>query len=137
MSASQTSIVLAVGLCLFTFGRSLSHWTDHSPRPKVQITPDLVDLGKVPVGHSISRTFLLRNVGNAQLLVADVKSTCQCTVAELSTRIIDPSQTIELVVTFKATSPGPKKQEVMVQSNDWETPTHILKLNAEAISATQ
>lgn len=100
MNVPRIVCVLAGGFFLFAVSRGLSLLVDRSPRPQFQVTPAEGDLGTVSVGQAVERTFLIRNAGTARLLITDVKSTCQCTVADLPSRAIAPGGLAELKVTF-------------------------------------
>ena len=130
-------VVFAFGFCLFSFGRGLSNWIGRYPQPSVQITPPEVDLGVVPVGQAVERVFLIRNVGELRLLITDVRSTCQCTVADLPSRAVTPGTAVQLHVTFKATSAGEKSQRVKIQTNDPSNPVQMIKIQARAVAPAQ
>jgi hypothetical protein len=100
MTIPRIVCVLAGGFFLFAVSRCVALLTDRTPHPQLQVTPTEVDLGAVPVGQAVERTFLIRNAGTARLLITDVKSTCQCTVADLPSRAIAPGGLAELKVTF-------------------------------------
>src|ERR1700722_18693378 len=108
MSARQIILLLACGFLLFTVSRSIALFAEHTPQPQLEIMPTEVDLGAVRVGQAVERGFLIRNTGDARLLVTGVQSSCQCTVAELPTRAIAPGVSVQLHVTFKANSFGSK-----------------------------
>jgi Protein of unknown function (DUF1573) len=130
-------LLLASSFLLFSLSRGLGRRLARSAQPELAIIPTQVDLGVVPVAQPFKRTFLLRNVGGARLLVTDVKSTCQCTVADLPTRAVEPGASVLLHVTFKASSAGRKSQSVKIQSNDLSEPNQVIKITANAVATSQ
>jgi Protein of unknown function (DUF1573) len=134
MSIGKIAAIFATGVFLFSSGRAISYWMEGSDGPRLECTPLEVDLGDINVGVSAERTFVLRNTGNERLLITDVKSTCQCTVTDMPSRVVQPGQSEALNVTFKASSAGAKHQRVVVQTNASTTPALVLKVTANAIS---
>jgi len=132
MSIGKTAIILAIGFLLFSLGRAVSYRFDGSRGPRLECTPLEMDLGNVPIGVSVERIFVLRDTGDERLLITDVKSTCQCTVAELPSRVIEPGRSAELNVTFRATSGGLKHQRVVIQTNSPADPALVLRVTAMA-----
>lgn len=57
--------------------------------PKLLLTEDKKDVGVVPKGETIRQTFVLKNVGKADLHITDVKPSCGCTVPEFD-KVIKP-----------------------------------------------
>jgi hypothetical protein len=130
-------VFLAGGMLLFSLGRGVSVLATRSPQPRMQVVPAEMDFGRVSVGQAVSRSFLIKNNGNARLLVTDIRSTCECTVAELSSRAIMPGDSVHLQVVFKATSAGAKSETVLIQSNDPSASRRIIKVSAQAVVSTQ
>ena len=51
-------------------------------RPVLQFKDTLLDFGTVSEGHVVRHTFEFVNEGPGQALLADVSTTCGCTVAQ-------------------------------------------------------
>jgi hypothetical protein len=127
--------VLAGGFLVFSMSRAVMLKIRSGPR--VDITPSQVDLGTVQVGQEVRQTLMLRKAGNARLLVTDVRPTCPCVRVELAERALMPGDTEQVIAVFKASSPGAKQQQVLVQTNDVQEPVVVLAFLANAISPSQ
>jgi hypothetical protein len=92
-----------------------------------------IQLGNVKVGEMVERHLTLFNKGDERLLISDVKSTCQCTVSELSARSLSPGAFTEMTIAFTAVTAGAKRQEVMLRTNDAHRPTVVLRISANAM----
>ena len=62
--------------------------------------------GKVRKGETVAHTFYLTNQTADTLRVKDIVSSCDCTVGEISSRVIPPSMRYEMTVRFSDTIPG-------------------------------
>ncbi|MCR9116496.1 MAG: DUF1573 domain-containing protein [bacterium] len=56
------------------------------------------NFGVAPVHVTGHHTFLIKNLGNANLELKEGKSTCQCTVGKLTDGIVKPGETTEVVL---------------------------------------
>ncbi len=72
------------------------------PQPKIEIPVDFQDLGVVPPEAEPEATFVVRNAGQAPLTVSRVYTTCGCTTADLTARVIPPGKVALLTVHFDA-----------------------------------
>lgn len=92
------------------------------------------DFGKVSEGEKVNYTFRFVNKGESELIIKDVKSSCGCTAALLSTSNIKPGQEGTLKVEFNTQNrSGKNSKTVTVQSNDPKDPTKILTIYADII----
>jgi Protein of unknown function (DUF1573) len=92
------------------------------------------DFGKVNEGEKASYTFRFVNKGEGELLIKDVKSSCGCTAALLSSSNIKPGQEGTIKVEFDTKNrSGKNSKTVTVQSNDPKDPTKILTIYADVI----
>lgn len=70
--------------------------------PTTTIVFDAVELdfGKVREGKVVEKTFRFRNTGSIPLIIANVKTSCGCTVPEWPMTAIPPGGRGEIVVRF-------------------------------------
>jgi hypothetical protein len=134
MSMGKKAIFVASGLLLFVIGRATSQRMTLGRGPHLAIVPNEINLGNIGGGVPLELKFLLRNDGPDRLLITDVKSTCQCTVAELPSRVVWPGSSEILRVTFKRNGLGPKDQRVIVKTNDVRQPISVLTLRANVVT---
>lgn len=90
------------------------------------------DFGQVIEGEKVKYTFSFINKGTSELIIKDVKSSCGCTAALLSSSNIKPGQEGTIKVEFDTKNKsGKNSKTVTVQSNDPKDPTKILTIYAD------
>ncbi len=72
------------------------------PQPRVEVPVTFVDVGTVGATQVITQPFVIRNRGEAPLTVSRMYTTCGCTTAELSARVIPPGKAALLILRFDA-----------------------------------
>jgi len=60
-----------------------------APKPKAVAVEPVADLGSVPKGEKITHDFVIKNEGDADLMITNVQPACGCTVADPATPKID------------------------------------------------
>lgn len=70
--------------------------------PRLDLPSTSYDFGRVYSSWDLVHTFAVQNVGDADLLIDTLVTSCGCTVAELSSDVISPGQRADLTVTFDA-----------------------------------
>ncbi len=92
------------------------------PQPKLVIPQDTWDFGRVGPTEVVSHTFVLKNEGEAPLTIARIYTTCGCTTAELTARVIPPGKVALLRLIFDAGYHDVRGQRVrrgvIIESND-------------------
>ena len=99
---------------------------DKNSFPKVQTGgPDIrfseysCNLGLVDEGAKVERTIEFRNVGNLHLAIYSVSSTCTCTTAEVSEKLIPPNGRGQIKLVFDTEGfQGPQTKDLYIRSND-------------------
>lgn len=92
------------------------------------------DFGKVTQGKKVDHVFVFRNRGDAPVTIQRVGSSCGCTVATLSSRVINPGKAGEIKATFDSSDfSGPVSKEVLVYTADPQKPTHTLFMKGVVI----
>jgi hypothetical protein len=94
------------------------------------------DFGARPTGESLSHVFLLRNAGNRDLEIVDVRSGCSCTRTELNEKVIKPGRSTPLKVMVSLENlRGPVEQHIVVESNDPAQRFLLLRTKGQVESA--
>lgn len=80
------------------------------------------------------RTFEFKNIGDAPLIISDVRSTCGCTVPSFSKEPVLPGKTGEINVKYNM-NPGVIRKTITVESNAVNYPEGkvALKIKGEVI----
>lgn len=111
--------------------------TNHArsaPRAIVPFTS--FDFGDVYTGDIISHVFVIKNEGDAELLIKDFQADCGCTVTR-SDRAIPPGKegTAEVEVQTISQS-GSINKTAKLQTNDPDRPTIVFTLNANVMKGS-
>ena len=69
---------------------------------KLEVDRTRHDFGLVEPGSSNATTFTLTNSGKGPLEIEKPRSSCGCTVPELKKKVLEPGESIDMVVNFKA-----------------------------------
>ncbi|WP_324759909.1 DUF1573 domain-containing protein [Sphingobacterium thalpophilum] len=85
---------------------------------KVEFEEPAFDFGQVKEGAQVKHTFILKNTGDAPVILSKVTASCGCTQPEFSKSPILPGATSEIHVTFNSEGQVGKQQKIItVQSN--------------------
>jgi hypothetical protein len=99
--------------------------------PHIRVEPAEFDFGHALPQQRLRKVFRLQNVGDAELVVGRVRTSCGCTAAELQTTRLAPGASTALKVQLYTPSrPGRVEKLVLVASNDKETPVLEVKIQA-------
>tara|TARA_B100001758_G_C18269086_1_gene535335 strand:+ start:235 stop:678 length:444 start_codon:yes stop_codon:yes gene_type:complete len=79
---------------------------DKVAMPEIEINKDSFDFGEIGQDESINAEFLLKNVGDAPLLIRSAKGSCGCTVPEWPREAIQAGEDAIVKVIFNS---GKKK----------------------------
>ncbi len=102
-----------------TLAASLLLATSAIAGPNLLFDQPVYDFGKVAQGKNIEHVFTFRNTGDAPATISKVDSSCGCTVANVSSRVLPPGARGEIKATFNSSDfGGPVSKEVYVHSND-------------------
>lgn len=117
-------------------------WAQLPPPPPEMVQPTgglgeikfdgmLFDFGKIWDHKKVTHKFAFTNVGNEELTVTDVKSSCGCTIPELTTKVYAPGESGEITVIFNpANRHGNQNKVITVTTNSRKTPTARVTINA-------
>ena len=68
--------------------------------PIIEITPKLFDFGEISYGDVAEYTFTLKNLGDEDLEIKRVATSCACTTVKVTEETIAPGEETELQVTY-------------------------------------
>ncbi|MEI2273896.1 DUF1573 domain-containing protein [Sphingobacterium sp. ML3W] len=85
---------------------------------KIEFAESAFDFGQVKEGAEVKHTFVLKNTGDAPVILSKVTASCGCTQPEFSKSPILPGGTSDIRVTFKSEGQVGKQQKIItIQSN--------------------
>lgn len=122
------AVLLACAVAAFGPGLAAE---DEAKAPSIRVEPEGFDFGKALPEKTLRKEFVLRNFGDAELVVENVSTTCGCTAALASDKRVPPGGSTQLLVTFETRSyAGKVERQVLVRSNDPKTPLLTVKVSA-------
>jgi hypothetical protein len=87
--------------------------------PRIAVEPESFNFGATLPHKTLTKEFLVRNVGNADLFLEEVTTTCGCTAALPQERQIKPGGHTQLRVSVETRAAvGSVDRYVRVRSND-------------------
>lgn len=92
--------------------------------PLIEVTPDFFDFFEIEYGSIVEHTFKIKNIGNKDLEINKIATSCACTSAEIEKEIIMPNEEINLKVTYNTglmSGPhgkGDQERIIYIRSND-------------------
>lgn len=92
--------------------------------PKLVLAEHFYDFGTIPATNPVEHTFPVRNEGKGTLTISRVYTTCGCTTAELSSRVIPPGKVATLKVVYDPAFhevTGEVRRSVILEHNDPES----------------
>jgi hypothetical protein len=84
-----------------TAGEDFPPLSKHPPYPKAVIAETEVNFGRMEVGEERSHEFVIRNEGDAPLLMRKGPTTCQCTVSDLETGELGVGSSAKILLKWK------------------------------------
>jgi hypothetical protein len=92
------------------------------------------DFGNIPQGGNGTYEFVFKNTGEAPLILANVRSSCGCTVPEWPKRPIKKGKEARIKVSYNTRIIGGFSKSISVYSNAGETPI-VLKIKGKVEEA--
>jgi hypothetical protein len=71
-------------------------------QPNIEVPENVYDFGRVGATAILKRRFVIRNTGDAPLTISRAYTTCGCTTAHLTARVIPPGKVAEVTLIFDA-----------------------------------
>ncbi|APS39081.1 MULTISPECIES: DUF1573 domain-containing protein [Salegentibacter] len=99
---------------------------------KIEFKSETIDYGEIKKGSDGVRVFEFTNTGNVPLVIANVTSSCGCTIPKKPEEPIQPGETGEIQVKYNTQLVGPIRKTVTVYSNAEEA-TKSLKIKGRVI----
>lgn len=102
-------------------------------QPRIQFKSDVVDFGLMEQREVKTKEFLFRNVGNEDLKVKEIRSSCGCASGKMDipNRVVPPRGTGKIRVTFNSKNYiGGITETIYIHTNDPENRRVPLKLKA-------
>jgi hypothetical protein len=100
--------------------------------PKIMLSADSWDFGTVVFGDMPSHVLTIKNEGDADLHLTNVRGSCSCTVPKLKTNLLKPGEATEVEIHFNTRKrQGSITQTVTIQSDDPKNSTLTFRVTGE------
>lgn len=101
-------------------------------QPKILVSEEEWDFGKVIQGEKPIHIFIVKNVGEGDLIIESLKPSCGCITLSISTTRIQPGESAELKVSYDTTDyVGKDEKHIHIYSNDPQVPDKRINLFVE------
>ncbi|RCH56314.1 DUF1573 domain-containing protein [Mucilaginibacter hurinus] len=103
-------------------------------KPEFKFVEEKHNFGKIPQGTPVTTAFEFTNIGEEPLILADVKPTCGCTIADYTKTPVKKGEKGTIKITYNAASVSPFSKTIVVTSNA-KTPQKNLVIIGEVVAA--
>jgi len=128
-------IVILGGILVFSnIQNNSSNTTQNNsgPKPRILVSEEEWDFGKVTRGEKPTHIFVVKNGGEGDLIIDSLKESCACIVVSISTNLIKPGESAELKVSYDTTDyVGKDEKHLHIYSNDPQVPDKRINLYVE------
>jgi len=102
------------------------------PQPRILVSEEEWDFGKVIRGEKPAHIFIVKNEGEGDLIIERLKESCACIEVSISATRIQPGGSAELKVSYDTTDyVGKDEKHVHIYSNDPQVPDKRIDLYVE------
>ena len=108
--------------------------TDASTLPNIEFEEEIHDFGKIIEGETVSYSFKFKNTGKSDLIIADVSTSCGCTVPSYPKTPVKPGQEGVVKVAFNSAGKrGYQAKNIVVVSNT-QPNTKMIRIKTLVVS---
>jgi len=91
--------------------------------PKLVCDAPVYQFGHIDQSAVVTNIFIIRNDGDTTFVAGMLRTTCSCTMAKLSKRMIGPGETAELTAVFSAARRiGEQRKSIYLPPSDSDVP---------------
>ena len=101
--------------------------------PNIEMLETSYNFGEIQQGESVTHDFILKNTGDADLLVSAAKGSCGCTVPEWPKNPIAKGEEATIKVTFNSAGKSGKQNKTVTLVTNAIPNTKVLTINGNVI----
>ncbi len=102
--------------------------------PEISVEPNTLDFGTIPLGQSAERALVVRNVGNADLVILEIEvSTGEFELDGEMSFMLGPDALRTVGIHYQPTAPGAQQATLTIRSNDPDRPLWTVVLRAACV----
>ncbi len=107
--------------------------------PDIDLAQSQTDLGVVTNGEIATIEIPIRNLGNGDLIIEAVTTSCGCTSASITPEVIPPGETGTLDIRYDSGAHGPDEvgpvmRQIFIASNDPDEAEFEFRFTAEVVA---
>jgi hypothetical protein len=107
---------------------------DQSKLPNIEFEEEIHDFGKIIEGETVSYSFKFKNTGKSDLVIADVSTSCGCTVPSFPKTPVKPGKEDVIKVAFNSAGKrGYQLKNIIIVSNT-QPNTKMLRIKSLVVS---
>jgi len=101
--------------------------------PKIQMDEESFDFGEMKQGESVTHDFILKNIGDANLIISTAKGSCGCTVPEWPKEPIAKAEEATIQVTFNSAGKSGKQNKTVTLVTNAIPNTKVITITGNVI----
>ncbi len=101
--------------------------------PVIEFEKDMHDFGKVIQGEKVSFGFKFKNTGNADLVIAQVNSSCGCTVPKFPKTPVKPGDENVITVMFDSQDRKGIQNKTITVTSNCQPSNSVIRIKAMVI----
>jgi|TARA_B110000305_G_scaffold47933_1_gene51375 hypothetical protein len=101
--------------------------------PYIEMLETSFDFGEIHQGESVTHEFILKNSGDADLIITAAKGSCGCTVPEWPKSPISEGEEAVIKVTFNSTGKSGKQNKTVTLVTNSIPNTKVITINGNVI----
>ena len=101
--------------------------------PEIALDTDVYNFGEITQGESVSTEFILKNIGEAPLLIRSAKGSCGCTVPEWPREAVAVGESADIKVTFNSAGKKGKQNKTVTLVTNAIPSTKVLKITGNVL----
>ncbi len=123
-------ITFVFALALFTAANA-----QETKGAQIEFEQEVIDYGNVEYASNGEREFIIKNTGDAPLIITKTKGSCGCTVPTKPTEPILPGKSAVMKVKYDTKRANqPFSKSITVTSNAVNFPTKIVKIKGKVLA---
>ncbi|MFI5157749.1 MAG: DUF1573 domain-containing protein [Sphingobacteriales bacterium] len=120
-------------ICALIIGFAAMAKAQDDQKPEFKFNEEKHDFGKIPQGTPVTTVFEFTNIGKEPLILADVRPTCGCTIADYTKTPVKAGDKGLIKITYNAAAAYPFNKTIVVTSNA-KTPQKFLVIVGEVVA---
>jgi hypothetical protein len=101
--------------------------------PNIEMLETSYNFGEIQQGESVTHDFILKNTGEADLIISAAKGSCGCTVPEWPKTPIAKGEEVTIKVTFNSAGKSGKQNKTVTLVTNAIPNTKVLTINGNVI----